>query len=72
VGNAPAERAGIIGLGQKAAWTPTPDRDVELPILGRIGHPTSLVYWVQQVETVLGWVGGILLLSFVSGLIAKE
>ncbi len=62
----------IIGFGQKSAWVPTHDRSIELPILERTELPTSFVYWVQLVETVLGWVGGVLLLSFVSGLIAKE
>ncbi len=62
----------VIGFGQKSAWTPTHDRNIELPILGRKERPTSFVYGMQLAETVLGWVGSVLLLSFVSGLIAKE
>jgi len=34
--------------------------------------PSTLVYDVQLIETILGWVEGFLLVSFVTGLIAKE
>lgn len=46
----------VVGLGEKAAFAPR----------------TDLVFDVQMVETVLGWIGGVLLVSFVSGLVAKE
>jgi hypothetical protein len=48
----------VIGFGQKAAWMPAGDAD--------------FVYTMQLIETVLGWVEGFLLVSFVTGLIAKE
>jgi len=62
----------IVTFGQKAAWVPAPDVSLNLPLLGRLEAPSNLVYDVQLVETVLGWVEGFLLVSFVTGLIAKE
>jgi hypothetical protein len=62
----------VVTFGQKAAWAPAPDVAVTLPVLGRLEAPTNFVYDVQLIETVLGWVEGFLLVSFVTGLIAKE
>jgi hypothetical protein len=60
----------IIGLGQKAAWTPAAV-SINVPRLGTIEWP-NLVYYVQLAEGILGWIGGSLLLSVVTGLISKE
>jgi len=62
----------IIGFGQKAAWAPANNKSLELPLLGRPESPTNLVYGMQLAETVLGWIGGLLLVSFVTGLTTKE
>jgi hypothetical protein len=62
----------VVTFGQKAAWAPNPDADVKLPVLRPWKAPTNLVYDVQLIETVLGWIEGFLLVSFVTGLIAKE
>jgi hypothetical protein len=60
----------VIGFGQKAAWIPTHGKAAERAAY--YPEPSDAVYYMQLTETVLGWVGGILLLSFISGLIAKE
>jgi hypothetical protein len=62
----------VVTLGQKAAWVPAPDVAISLPAVGRLAAPGNLVYNVQLVETVLGWVEGFLLVSFVTGLISKD
>ena len=62
----------VVTFGQKAAWVPNPDADVGLPGFAPWKKPTNFVYEVQLVETALGWVEGFLLVSFVTGLIAKE
>jgi hypothetical protein len=62
----------VVSFGQKTAWAPNPDVSVKLPVLGTWQAPTNFVYDVQLVETVLGWVEGFLLVSFITGLIAKE
>jgi hypothetical protein len=59
----------IIGLGQKSAWQPAPDRSLQT--LGW-ESPTNIVYYSQLFETALGWVGSLLLVSFISGLITEE
>jgi hypothetical protein len=62
----------VVGFGQKSTWQPaTPAKFIELPILGRWEN-TNLVYHAQLAETAFGWLGGVLLLSFVSGLAKKE
>jgi hypothetical protein len=60
----------VVTLGQKAAWAPNPNADVKLAVR-EWKAPTNIVYYVQLVETVLGWVEGFLLVSFVTGLISK-
>jgi hypothetical protein len=62
----------IVTFGQKAAWAPTPNVGIKLPVVGQLEAPSNFVYDVQLIETVLGWVEGFLLVSFVTGLIAKE
>jgi hypothetical protein len=61
----------VIGLGQKSAWQPAPATSINLPILGW-ESPTNFVCYMQLFETGVGWVGGLLLVSFVTGLIKKE
>jgi len=62
----------IVTFGQKAAWAPTPNVGIKLPVVGQLEAPSNVVYDVQLFETILGWVEGFLLVSFVTGLIAKE
>jgi hypothetical protein len=62
----------IVTLGQRAAWAPVPDATDNRSSIGPLPAPTNLVYDVQLIETVLGWVEGFLLVSFVTGLISKE
>jgi hypothetical protein len=61
----------VVELGQKKAWQPANNVSIELRTLGRLETP-NLVYYVQLTETVLGWMGALLLVSFVGGLIKKE
>jgi hypothetical protein len=62
----------VVTLGQRAAWAPVPNATDKEPRIGSRPAPSNFVYDVQLVETVLGWVEGFLLVSFVTGLIAKE
>ncbi len=62
----------VIGLGQKASWTPTHDKPLDFGLFGRWDRPTSVLYVLQLIETVLGWAGGLLLVSFAAGLIEKK
>jgi hypothetical protein len=59
----------VVELGQKKVWQPATNK--HLWIFGW-ESPTNCVYYMQLVETVLGWIGGALLGSVVSGLIKKE
>jgi hypothetical protein len=61
----------VVEFGQKKAWQPANNVSIELRTLGRLETP-NLVYYVQLTETVLGWMGALLLVSFVGGLIKKE
>jgi len=67
----------VIGLGQKSAWQPAPAAPIQFELklpntLGCLEIPTNFVYYMQLLETVFGWVGGLLLVSFVTGLTKKE
>jgi len=65
----------VVDLGQEAAWRPKQQPFSPVPLktlLNFITDPGSFVQLLIWVETLLGWLAGLLLVAVVSGLARKQ